>query len=98
MDSDYNGAGDVCDNRQDKDKDGRQDNMDNCPQVPNADQADADGDGMGDKCENDCDNDRLLDLVDSCPLVPNPYNGMPVLRPMFASCQICFFRFHQMCW
>ena len=59
--------------------------MDNCPQVPNADQADADGDGMGDKCENDCDNDRLLDLVDSCPLVPNPYNGMPVLRPMFAT-------------
>ena len=58
--------------------------MDNCPQVPNADQADADGDGMGDKCENDCDNDRLLDLVDSCPLVPNPYNGMLVLRPMFA--------------
>eukprot|EP00731_Ephydatia_muelleri_P026831 Em0018g931a len=73
-DSDYNGVGDACDNRQDKDKDGRQDNMDNCPQVPNADQADADGDGMGDKCENDCDNDRLLDLVDSCPLVPNPYN------------------------
>ena len=52
--------------------------MDNCPQVPNADQTDTDGDGIGDACETDCDNDRLLDRVDSCPLVPNPYNGMPV--------------------
>ena len=43
----------------DMDNDGVPDHLDNCPTVPNPDQADTDGDGVGDACDN-------------CPLAPNP--------------------------
>ena len=43
----------------DADGDGIPDNFDNCPFVPNRDQADSDGDGVGDACDN-------------CPHVYNP--------------------------
>jgi subtilisin family serine protease len=43
----------------DRDGDGIPDHLDNCPDVPNPDQADTDGDGVGDACDN-------------CPTVPNP--------------------------
>jgi len=43
----------------DLDGDGIPDAEDNCPTVPNADQADGDGDGVGDVCDN-------------CPLAFNP--------------------------
>ncbi len=43
----------------DGDMDGFCDDADNCPETPNADQADTDGDGHGDAC-------------DSCPTLPNP--------------------------
>ena len=36
----------------DTDQDGVPDWSDNCPRVPNADQADADGDGVGNVCDN----------------------------------------------
>ncbi len=35
----------------DTDRDGRPDASDNCPDVPNSDQADGDGDGVGNACE-----------------------------------------------
>ena len=38
----------------DSDGDGVQDQIDNCPLVPNATQADADGDGRGDVCDQPC--------------------------------------------
>ena len=54
------------------DKDGVQNNRDNCPQIVNADQRDTDKDGFGDVCDDDDDNDDVIDTVDNCPLVFNP--------------------------
>ena len=44
---------------QDSDNDGILDANDNCPDVANNDQADADGDGVGDLCQKDDDDDTL---------------------------------------
>jgi hypothetical protein len=41
----------------DSDNDGLLDGDDNCPQAANADQADLDGDGLGDACDDDLDGD-----------------------------------------
>ncbi|MCE9575974.1 MAG: tandem-95 repeat protein, partial [Deltaproteobacteria bacterium] len=54
----------------DKDGDGVPDADDNCPDVVNPDQADADGDGTGDACE-DADGDGIVDGSDNCPTVAN---------------------------
>lgn len=49
----------------DTDGDGRPDLLDNCVSVPNADQANLDGDIAGDVCDPDDDNDTLPDLQES---------------------------------
>ena len=46
----YLDCGDLCD----YDQDGVVDNRDNCPLDANPDQADHDGDGVGDACDGDC--------------------------------------------
>jgi len=59
----------------DNDADGTPNVMDNCPYVANADQADADGDGVGDACEDgddDADGDGVVDADDNCPGTFNP--------------------------
>lgn len=56
----------------DTDDDGVPNGADNCPDVPNPDQADSDGDGLGDACDDpDADDDGILDVDDNCPNVPN---------------------------
>ena len=52
----------------DSDNDSILDANDNCKDVANADQLDADGDGIGDACEQgDADNDGVIDGNDNCP-------------------------------
>jgi hypothetical protein len=58
----------------DSDEDGIADNIDNCPQVANKDQADLNGDGWGDVCD-DIDGDLIVDSEDRWPLDPeNDYD------------------------
>ena len=52
----------------DGDGDGIADNIDNCPTVPNTNQANIDGDSQGDVCDDDDDGDGVPDASDACPL------------------------------
>jgi hypothetical protein len=63
----------------DSDEDGVNDPEDNCPVDANADQADADQDGVGEACDEDdqvavldADNDGVPDQTDNCPNAFNP--------------------------
>lgn len=64
----------------DTDGDGVADSADNCPNTPNADQADTDSDGTGDACDGggggmgggDFDGDGAVDSSDNCPNAANP--------------------------
>jgi hypothetical protein len=60
------GAPDPPEIQPDSDGDGDPDAGDNCPTTPNADQADADGDGLGNACEPDTDGDGAWDDIDNC--------------------------------
>ncbi len=55
----------------DTDGDGVNDDKDNCKNDKNAGQADNDGDGKGDVCDDDDDNDGIKDTNDNCPKVAN---------------------------
>ncbi|EKD50620.1 MAG: hypothetical protein ACD_62C00479G0001 [uncultured bacterium] len=66
---------DVCPNdangHDDPDDDGLCGTSDNCEDVANEDQADADADGIGDVCDDDADNDEIKDDADNCPEISN---------------------------
>ncbi|MCK6485785.1 MAG: thrombospondin type 3 repeat-containing protein [Phycisphaerae bacterium] len=51
----------------DRDGDYVRDAVDNCPTIPNTDQADCNTDGVGDACEADNDSDGVPDGCDNCP-------------------------------
>ena len=55
----------------DRDGDGIPNDVDNCPVTRNADQADMDGDGIGDVCDSDRDGDGVIDAQDNCPRAAN---------------------------
>lgn len=78
----------LCDEQpcSDMDGDGVCDNDDNCPNEANPDQADNDGDGIGNVCDDtpdgdepcaakggDTDGDGICDDDDNCPYTPNQY-------------------------
>jgi hypothetical protein len=50
---------------------GPEQELDNCPDVPNDDQADLDNDGDGDACDDDDDGDGADDADDNCALAGN---------------------------
>jgi hypothetical protein len=63
---DVNDLGESFDSSDD-DADADPDTSDNCPSVANPDQANLDGDGLGDACDADDDNDGVSDTGDACP-------------------------------
>ena len=54
----------------DTDGDGIADGADNCPLIANSNQANADGDSVGDVCDDDDDGDGIADVTDQCPNTP----------------------------
>ena len=55
----------------DTDMDNIWDGVDNCPSISNADQADVDGNGIGDVCDPDIDGDGVANAMDNCPSIAN---------------------------
>jgi hypothetical protein len=57
----------------DSDSDGVDDPADNCPAIPNPDQADLDHDQLGNVCDSDIDGDGVINSSDAFPLDPREW-------------------------
>ena len=68
IDVDNDGIPDACDQLIDYDGDTIADWQDNCPSIPNLNQANHDGDLYGDICDDNDDGDQRIDELDDCPL------------------------------
>lgn len=55
----------------DDDGDGTADDLDNCADISNPDQANSDSDPFGNACDEDDDNDQFIDSLDNCPIHSN---------------------------
>jgi len=66
-------AHNLCEGPLDTDGDTVLDDIDNCPDISNLDQADSDGDGIGDLCDGDYDTDEDGEPndTDNCPEIGN---------------------------
>ncbi|MFN3198759.1 MAG: PKD domain-containing protein [Bradymonadia bacterium] len=73
----------------DTDNDGVYNCADNCPDDANADQADTDGDGLGDACETDTDNDGVADDTDNCIDTQNPGQDDQDADGLGDACDLC---------
>ena len=69
-------AGALC---MDSDGDGIYDGFDNCSNVINPGQEDADGDGHGNLCDGDFNNDCAVDFIDMVTLIAGLEGADPVL-------------------
>ena len=74
----------------DYDKDGVNDNIDNCIVRFNEDQGDRDNDGRGDACDNDIDHDGLINERDNCKLTKNPDQANKDNDALGDKCEITF--------
>jgi uncharacterized repeat protein (TIGR01451 family) len=72
----------------DSDDDGVPDLTDNCVNDPNPDQADTDGDGIGNACDDDYDGDGVDDATDNCRKVGNPDQADTDLDGRGDACQV----------
>ena len=72
-DIDNDGLSDACD--PDMDGDSIINELDNCPAIPNFDQAACDDDGDGNACDVDDDDDGVEDALDCMPCNPLMYSG-----------------------
>jgi hypothetical protein len=84
VDTDQDGHADGCDlcpgydDFADGDDDTVPDSCDNCPDLPNSDQADSDGNGVGDACQavcGDANGDGLANVGDAVFMIAYIFNG-----------------------